>query len=172
MNDGKQKKASIPVSRVSISLPPPLLTKLDRMVESRGYESRSQAIGEMVNYQLSEHKRTLGNEVMVGTITLLYDRLIRDLQKKLADLQFKHINEVISSLHVHLTEGQLMEVILVQGPAAKLQEIANEITTLRGIVMGRLQLLAAVIPPVHPLSDTQSEKRSSLGSTRKPEWRQ
>jgi CopG family nickel-responsive transcriptional regulator len=165
MKDSKQKKVSTLVSRVSISLPPPLLTELDRMVESRGHESRSQAIGEMVNYQLSEHKRTLGNEVMVGTITLLYDRLTRDLQKKLADLQFKHINEVISSLHVHLTEDQLMEVILVQGPAAKLQEIANEITTLRGIVTGRLQLLAAVIPPVHPL--TASESKPVSRSSRK-----
>jgi CopG family nickel-responsive transcriptional regulator len=160
MKDSKQKKVSTLVSRVSISLPPPLLTELDRMVESRGYESRSQAIGEMVNYQLSEHKRTLGNEVMVGTITLLYDRLTRDLQKKLADLQFKHINEVISSLHVHLSEDQLMEVILVQGPAAKLQAIANELTTLRGIVTGRLQLLAAVIPPVHPLSHKESKAAS------------
>jgi CopG family nickel-responsive transcriptional regulator len=169
MKDSKQKKVSTPVSRVSISLPPPLLTELDRMVESRGYESRSQAIGEMVNYQLSEHKRTLGNEVMVGTITLLYDRLTRDLQKKLADLQFKHINEVISSLHVHLTEDQLMEVILVQGPATKLQAIANEITTLRGIVTGRLQLLAAVIPPVHPLSANESKavSRSSRKSKAK-----
>ncbi|MGC2166969.1 MAG: nickel-responsive transcriptional regulator NikR [Gallionella sp.] len=148
----RQKKASTLVSRVSISLPPPLLTELDHMVESRGYESRSQAIGEMVNYQLSEHKRTLGNEVMVGTITLLYDRLTRDLQKKLADLQYKYINEVISSLHVHLTEDQLMEVILVQGPAEKLQAIANEMVALRGIITGRLQLLAAIIPPLHPLS--------------------
>jgi CopG family nickel-responsive transcriptional regulator len=157
MKDSEQKKISTPVSRVSISLPPPLLTELDRMVESRGYESRSQAIGEMVNYQLGEHKRTLGNEVMVGTITLLYDRLTRDLQKKLADLQYKHINEVISSLHVHLSEDQLMEVILVQGPAAKLQAVANEMIALRGIVTGRLQLLAAVIPPVHPLSSNKSK---------------
>lgn len=151
MKTSAKKVVSIPVSRVSISLPPPLLTELDRMVESRGYESRSQAIGEMVNYQLIEHKRTLGNEVMVGTITLLYDRLTRDLQKKLADLQYKHIDEVISSLHVHLTEDQMMEVILVQGPAAKLQAVANEMVTLRGIITGRLQLLAAAIPPVHPL---------------------
>jgi CopG family nickel-responsive transcriptional regulator len=151
MKTSCKKKLSLPVSRVSISLPPPLLTELDRMVQSRGYGSRSQAIGEMVNYQLSEHKRTLGNEVMVGTVTLLYNRLTRDLQKNLADLQYQNINEVISSLHVHLTEGQLMEVILVQGPAAKLQEIANEIIALRGIITGRLQLLAAVIPPVHPL---------------------
>ncbi len=162
MKGSSEKKISTLVSRVSISLPPPLLIELDRMVESRGYESRSQAIGEMVNYQLSEHKRTLGNEVMVGTITLLYNRLTRDLQKKLADLQFKHINEVISSLHVQLTEDQLMEVILVQGPATRLQEVANEMITLRGIVTGRLQLLAAVIPPVHPLSDTKNEKSSPL----------
>lgn len=134
------------------------------MVESSGYESRSQAIGEMVNYQLSEHKRMLGNEVMVGTITLLYDRLTRDLQKKLADLQYKHIDEVISSLHVHLSEDQLMEVILVQGPAAKLQEITNEMVTQRGIITGRLQLLAAVIPPVHPLSAKMSAARSKHGA--------
>jgi CopG family nickel-responsive transcriptional regulator len=149
------KNLSTLVSRISISLPPPLLAELDTMVESRGYESRSQAIGEMVNYQLSEHKRNLGSQIMVGTITLLYDRLTRDLQKKLADLQFKHINEVISSLHVHLSEEQLMEVILVQGPAIKLQEVANEMITLRGIVTGRLQLLAAVIPPVHPLDNAK-----------------
>jgi CopG family nickel-responsive transcriptional regulator len=167
MKASSEKKISTLVSRVSISLPPPLLIELDRMVESRGYESRSQAIGEMVNYQLSEHKRTLGNEVMVGTITLLYDRLTRDLQKKLADLQFKHINEVISSLHVHLTEDQLMEVILVQGPATKLQEVANEMITLRGIITGRLQLLAAVIPPVHPISGNKSEKSSQLNLPKK-----
>lgn len=137
------------VSRISISLQPQLLAELDRMVEARGYDSRSQAIGDMVNYQLADHKRTLGNDVMVGTITLLYDRLTRGLQKKLADLQYQYIDEVISSLHVHLTEGQVMEVILVQGPAQRLQEIANEMSTPRGVITGRLQLLAAVIPPLH-----------------------
>ncbi|HTH40062.1 MAG TPA: nickel-responsive transcriptional regulator NikR [Rhodocyclaceae bacterium] len=136
------------VSRISISLPPALLDELDRMVESRGYDSRSQAIGDMVNYQLAEHKRKLGNDVMVGTITLLYDRSTRGLQKNLADTQYKNIDEVISSLHVHLTHNQVMEVILVQGHAHKLQDIANEMITQRGVITGTLQLLAAVIPPL------------------------
>ena len=139
------------VTRISISLAPQLLTELDHMVTSRGYGSRSQAMSDMVNYQLAEHKRTLGNDVMAGTVTLLYDRSRRGLQKKLADIQYRHIDEVISSLHVHLTEDQLLEVILVQGPAARLQYIANAMITLRGIITGRLQLLAAVIPPLHPL---------------------
>ena len=143
-----EDKNSSTVSRISISLPPALLDELDRMVESRGYDSRSQAIGDMVNYQLAEHKRKLGNDVMVGTITLLYDRSTRGLQKTLADIQFTHIDEVISSLHVHLSHNQMMEVILVQGDAHQLQAIANEMTTQRRVITGQLQLLAAIIPPL------------------------
>ncbi len=40
--------------------------------------------------------------------------------------------------------NQTMEVILVQGPARTLQEIANEMITLRGVITGQLQLLAAL----------------------------
>lgn len=146
--NGSDKVSSL-VSRISVSLPPDLLAELDRMVDSRGYDSRSQAIGEMVNYQLAEHKRGLGNEVMAGTLTLLYNRATRGLQGRLADIQYQHVAEVISSLHVHLTEDQLLEVILVQGPAARLQAIANEMIAQRGVITGRLQLLAAVLPPLH-----------------------
>ena len=140
---------STPVSRISISLPPDLLDELDRMVASRGYDSRSQAIAEMVHYQLAEHKRGLGNEVMAGTLTLLYNRATRGLQGRLADIQYQHLAEVISSLHVHLTEDQMLEVLLVQGPANTLQAITNEMLAQRGVVTGHLQLLAAVIPPLH-----------------------
>jgi len=151
--NGSDKVSSL-VSRISVSLPPDLLAELDRMVESRGYGSRSQAIGEMVNYQLAEHKRALGNEVMAGTLTLLYNRATRSLQERLADIQYHHVAEVISSLHVHLTEDQMLEVILVQGPAAKLQAITHEMLAQRGVITGRLQLLAAVIPPLHaPAAD-------------------
>lgn len=152
---GKQieDKTNSLVSRISVSLPPQLLEELDHMVENRGYGSRSQAIGDMVNYQLAEHKRKLGNDVMVGTLTLLYDRTTRGLQKNLADLQYKHIDEVISSLHVHLTHDQIMEVILLQGPAHYLQEIANEMIAQRGMITGHLQLMAAIIPPLHAATD-------------------
>ena len=150
------EKPSTLVSRISVSLPPDLLTELDRMVESRGYGSRSQAIGEMVNYQLAQHQQSLGNQVMAGTLTLLYNRATRGLQGRLADIQYQHIAEVISSLHVHLSEDQMLEVLLVQGPASRLQAIADEMIALRGVVTGHLQLLTAVIPPLHaPASETK-----------------
>ncbi len=142
------KKPGSPVARISVSLPPALLEELDEMVAMRGFGSRSQAVSDMVNATLVEHKRTLGNEVMVGTITLHYDRSVRGLQRQLADIQYEYIDEVISSLHVQLSHEQVMEVILVQGHAQALQQIANQMITRRGVITGQLRLLAAVIPPI------------------------
>ena len=139
-----------------MSLPEELLDELDRMVAKRGYASRSQAINDTLRQSLLEHRREIGNDVMVGTITLFYDNSVPGLQKQLADMQYRHIDEVISSLHVHLMHNQTMEVILVQGPARILQEIADEMITRRGVISGKMQLIAALIPQVHPLPATTS----------------
>ena len=136
------------VSRISISIASPLLVELDQMVSQRGFGSRSQALSDMVNRELVEHKRNLGNDIMVGTISLHYDRSIRGLQKNLADIQYQYLDEVISSLHVHLSQNQLMEIILVQGQVKRLQEIANLMSTRRGVFTSRLQVHAAIIPPI------------------------
>jgi len=140
-----------PVSRISVSLPEELLQSLDAMVTERGFASRSQAVNDMLHQALTEHKSRQGDEIMVGIVTLFYDNSVAGLQKQLADLQFQHINEVISSLHVHLAHNPTMEVVLVQGPAAQLQAIADAMITRRGIISGKMQLIAALIPPVHPL---------------------
>jgi len=152
-----------PVSRISMSLPEELLDELDRMVVERGYASRSQAMNDMLRQFLLEHRRDIGNDVMVGTITLFYDNSVPGLQKQLADLQYRHIDEVISSLHVHLMHNQTMEVILVQGPAKMLQEIADEMITRRGVISGRMQLIAALIPQVHPFTRASRTSEQALG---------
>ena len=140
-----------PVDRISISLPEELHAELDLMVAERGYESRSQAIKDMLRQYLVEHKVQTGKQVMVGTITLLYNNAAKGLQKTLADLQYQHVNEVISSLHVHLMDNQTMEVILVQGPVHLLQSIANAMITQRGVITGKLQLVSALPSPLPSL---------------------
>ena len=152
---------SRPVSRISISLPEDLLSDLDRMVEMRGFESRSQAVNDMLHQFLLEHKSDQGDDVMVGIVALFYNNSVPGLQKQLADLQFQYIDEVISSLHVHLMHNQTMEVILVQGPARKLQMIADEMTSRRGVSSGKMHLIAAVIPQVHPFVDGAKQPRGA-----------
>ena len=92
------------------------------MVEARGFASRSHAVNDMLHQFLVEHKNTIGDDVMVGVITLLYNNSVPGLQKQLADLQVRYIDEVITSLHVHLMHNQTMEAVLVQGPARKLRD--------------------------------------------------
>lgn len=140
-----------PVSRISVSLPEQLLRELDELVEQRGFESRSQALGSMINQHVTEHRCEVGEEIMAGTINLVYDHTTPGLQKQLADLQHYYIDEVISSLHVHLMHAKTMEVILVQGPATKLKLIADKMEACRGVIYGKLQMSASLLPQVHPL---------------------
>ena len=141
------------VTRISISLQEKVLTEFDKMVESCGFDSRSQAITEMINRQVAEHKTTLDDSIMVGTINLVYDHSVRGLKKRLTELQHKYINEVISSLSVNLIDAQTLEVVLVQGPATKLKMIADKMTTCKGVHTGQLLMSAAIMPPLHPLPE-------------------
>jgi CopG family transcriptional regulator, nickel-responsive regulator len=150
-----------PVSRISISLPEDLLSDLDHMVDMRGFGSRSQAVNDMLHQFLVEHKHQLGDEIMVGIVALFYDNSVPGLGKQLADLQFRYIDEVISSLHVHLMHSQTMEVVLVQGPARTLQIIADEMTSRRGVISGKMHLIAALIPQLHPLPKGQNKHKGA-----------
>jgi len=142
------------VSRISISLSEQLLRDMDLLVEQRGFESRSQAMASMIQHQVTEHRCEVGDEVMAGTINLVYDHSTPGLQKQLTDLQHEFIDEVISSLHVYLLQAKTMEVILVQGPASKLKMIAEKMESCRGVISGKLQLSAALLPQVHPLPES------------------
>lgn len=155
------------VGRISVSLPQALLQELDQMVEQRGFDSRSQAIAEMINFEVTAHKKEQGDEIMAGTLTLLYDHSTPKLQKRLADLQQEYIQEVITSLHVHLMHSQTMEVILVQGPAARLQLIADKMTTNRGVISGRLQLTTTLLPQLQFPSQPQ---RKVAGVVHDNQW--
>jgi CopG family nickel-responsive transcriptional regulator len=150
-----------PVSRISISLPEELLSDLDSMVEARGFATRSQAVNDMLHQFLVEHKNYIGDDIMVGVIAVLYNNAIPGLQKQLADLQVEFIDEVISSLHVHLMHNQTMEVVLVQGPARKLQTIADQMTSRRGVISGKMHLSAALIPQLHPFIASKQQTKGA-----------
>ena len=153
MNSNKQG-----VTRISISLSEQLLKEMDALVEQRGFESRSQAMASMIQHQVTEHRCEFGEEIMAGTINLVYDHSTHGLQKQLADIQHEHVTEVISSLHVNLMKNQTMEVILVQGPASKLKQIADKMTSSRGVITGNLQMSTAILPQVHPLPVEDNNK--------------
>jgi CopG family transcriptional regulator, nickel-responsive regulator len=136
------------LARFTVSLPESLLAELDEMVRRRGYASRSQAVATLARDGLVEYAAQLGTSSVAGTISLVYDHRKAGLQAKLAAIQHKYYLLVVTSMHVHLEHHQYMEVLLVQGPADKLQALADELVTVRGVKQGKLTLTATALPPL------------------------
>lgn len=151
-NKTKEKKPIKPgVSRISVSLPENLLLELDQMINERGYESRSQAITEMINSELAGHKTSYDETIMAGTINIVYDNSVMGVKQRISTLQHEYLDEVISSLQVNLVDRQTLEVMLVQGPALTLRMVADKVRACKGVLSGKLIMSTAILPPVHPL---------------------
>jgi CopG family nickel-responsive transcriptional regulator len=135
-------------TRLSISLPESLAISLDHMVKARGFESRSQAVVEMIHDHLTRHQQELGLSVMAGTINLIYDRLSQDCSTVIAGLQHKYLRECIASLHVQLEQDLTMEVILVQGQGRTLGKITNDLLAVKGVLTGNLNVSTHILPPL------------------------
>ncbi len=136
------------LARFSVSLPSELLEDLDAMVAGRKLPNRSHAIAEMARDRLVEHAQELGDRRMAGTITLVYDFRKRNLQRRLADIQHRNYLMVVTSMHVHLENHRYLEVLLVQGPARALRELADTLAGCKGVDHAKLNLTATAIPPL------------------------
>jgi len=136
------------LARFSVSLPSDLLDELDDMVLQRKLPNRSHAIAEMAREQLTEHAREEGTKSMAGTISLVYDYRKRNLQRKLADIQHENYLMVVTSTHVHLEHHHYLEVLLVQGPARELRQLADTLAACKGVKHAKLSLTATAMPPL------------------------
>jgi CopG family nickel-responsive transcriptional regulator len=154
---------SLPLARLSISLPGELLQELDEMVAERTLPSRSQMIAELIRHELAEHGETQDDVTLAGTLTLIYAAAGGRVRHALAQAQGRFVKEVISSQHVFLENDQSLEVLLVQGPARRLADLRNELRKVRGVLQTRLVTTTALLPPLH----SKSPRASSTGR-RKP----
>lgn len=136
------------LARFSVSLPADLLDELDDMVARRRLPNRSHAIAEMARDRLVEHAQELGTQRMAGTLTLVYDYRKRNLQRKLADIQHQNYLMVVTSMHVHLEHHHYLEVLLVQGPARDLRQLADTLAACKGVKHAKLNLTATAMPPL------------------------
>ncbi len=138
-----------PLARLSISLPADLLTQLDQMVAERGLTNRSQMIAELIRHELAQHSETRSDAVLAGTITLIYRAGNGGVRHALAQTQARFLKEVISSQHIFLEDDQSMEVLLVQGPAHRLQSFCDGLRVIRGVNQLTLVTTTALLPPLH-----------------------
>jgi len=138
------------VKRVSLSMPQEIYEALDVIIDKRGFKSRSQAVSEMIAQNVAKYSELIGDDVVSGTIMLVYDDSRPGLHELLAEIQRENISEVLSSQHIFLEKNFTMEVLLVQGPARKLQDITDQLVSCKGVRTANLTLSSLILPPIHP----------------------
>jgi len=145
------------LARLSVSLPAELLAQLDEMVAERGLPSRSQMIAELIRHELAGHREEIVGAIVAGTITLIYRAESGRVRQALAQTQSAYVKEIISSQHVFLEGDQSLEVLLVQGPYERLQQLCDEIRRIRGVQQVRLATTTALLPQLHEAGETSSK---------------
>ncbi len=120
------------IKRFGVSLEEPLAEKLDKLVSSRKFPNRSQAIRFLIKHYEAEQQWEKNREV-AGAIVLVYDHHQRGLQTNSMAIQHDYHDLILSVQHVHLDHHNCLETIAVKGKAHKLTELADRLRGIKGM---------------------------------------
>lgn len=126
------------VTRFGVSLDSALLAKFDQLIESKGYQNRSEAIRDLIRDKLVEQQWTASKEDTVGVFSFVYDHHQNELSQALNNIQHQHLDIIVSSTHVHVDHHNCLEVIILKGPSSQILAITDKLTSTRGVKHGKL----------------------------------
>lgn len=128
--------------RFGISLEKGLIEAFDRHIEAKHYQSRSEAIRDLIREELVRKGWAEGG-LVAGAIVMTYDHHKRELANRVLDIQHDFHATIISTQHVHLNHHDCLEVIAVRGEAERVEELAASLKALVGVKHLSLSISAA-----------------------------
>lgn len=131
------------VERIGVSLEKELLAKFDKLIAKQGYQSRSEAIRDLVRQQISDKQVEDPKAEAVAAVILVYDHHATKLMEKLTSLQHSHLLQTISAMHIHLNEHDCLEVVVLRGRVGEIKKTAENIISIKGVKLGRINFVAA-----------------------------
>ncbi len=130
------------LKRFGVSLEDKILESLDQYVTSGGFTNRSQAIRFLVEKNIAEQKWQC-NHIVAGTIIIMYDQTRKSIAGKIEEIQQAHQELVLSSTQYYINQNFCLHIATVMGMAYRLTELADKLTTIKGIRHGKLVMSRA-----------------------------
>ena len=137
INNDKDKDSLV---RFGVSFPTSLIEQFDQYIEGQGYSNRSEAIRDMARKTMLDYANTQYDKQVAGTIVMVYDHHVSELPNLLTELQHDYHHEIISTMHIHLSHSQCLEIIVVRGMMGKLRELHQRMQVLRGVNYAELSV--------------------------------
>ncbi|MGO9172167.1 MAG: nickel-responsive transcriptional regulator NikR [Rhodomicrobium sp.] len=127
------------MQRITITIDNDLMAEIERFMQVRGYEARSEVFRDLMRAGLQRvYEEAGGTGDCVAALTYVYDHEMRGLSKRLCDSGHEHHDLVLTTLHVHLNHESCMEVAILRGKVAEVRHYAGHVIAERGVRHGRL----------------------------------
>jgi CopG family nickel-responsive transcriptional regulator len=120
------------LKRFGVSVPEELLEEFDRLVEGRSYVGRSEAIRDAMRAYISQSQWEAGDRALMASLNVVYTHRPR-LMESLIKAQHHSQANVISTVHVHVSQSHCLEVIALTGTKDSITELANKISGISGV---------------------------------------
>lgn len=128
--------------RVTITLDDELMAELDRMIATRGYQNRSEAVRDLARAGLQQMAPAPGHQqACVAALAYVYDHKARTLSSQIVQSFHAHHDISLATMHVHLAHDLCLEVAILKGDSAEVQHVADHVIAERGVRHGRLMVI-------------------------------
>jgi CopG family nickel-responsive transcriptional regulator len=122
------------LDRISLTLPPEMVARLDAIVDDWEYDSRSKAIRDALRDFFVAYEWDHDPEGRhYGTIVVTHDHHADGIADRLQTVQHDFADVIISVQHIHVSHDRCMETLAVDGPTAEVVELANRLRSMRGV---------------------------------------
>ena len=128
---------SIMVERIGISLESKLLKQFDKLIKSRGYSNRSEAVRDLIREKLIEQEWAAPARETVAAVFLVYQHDAMNLAERLTHAEHSAFHCIVSTMHVHMDHDNCLEIIILRGPGKQIKKLADQLISLRGVKHGR-----------------------------------
>lgn len=127
------------LARFTVSIENSLFEKLEKRSAESGYRNRSEFIRDLIRDHLVDQEWKT-NEILLGTISLVYNHHAHGLGEQLTHLQHDFKGTVLATTHVHLDHHLCAEMIMVRGRGKDIKSLVDMMQREKGVLHARLAM--------------------------------
>ncbi|WP_108662762.1 nickel-responsive transcriptional regulator NikR [Acuticoccus kandeliae] len=137
------------MQRVTVTIDEALLAEVDRLCGQRGYQSRSEALRDIIRAAFTGGLGVAGaefvdrDEVCHATLSYAYNHETRALASRLTSNHHAHTDLSVATTHVHMDHDNCLEVSILRGPLSAIEAFADSVISQRGVRHGALHIIPA-----------------------------
>lgn len=149
------------MQRITIAIEDELLAELDQQMDRSGATNRSEAIRDLLRRALTRDAPQ--NADCIGVVSYTLDLSTRDLGRRVPLTRHARHDQTVAAMSVPLDHSNAVEVTVMRGKVAEVEDYAHGLFAERGIRHGHLSLVPVEdVEEVHQHGSGEPHSHSHL----------